>query len=158
MDEFIQDAISLRITPFMLDNYAHEYEELVRARDAPSRMQLHSMPPEIDTAWSRAPASPAGAALAQLWSIADFPPSEKARRGPHKREDVKASKGTLSAARALDEHRKEPVRRNAEHSLGPFARAWSLTAFRQKRNPGVAFRLGVQAQGPHLSGWDSNST
>ena len=34
MDEFIQDAISLRITPFMLDNYAHEYEDLVRARDA----------------------------------------------------------------------------------------------------------------------------
>ena len=34
VDEFIQDAISLRITPFMLDNYAHEYEELVRARDA----------------------------------------------------------------------------------------------------------------------------
>ena len=79
--------------------------------------------------------------------------------GPHhKCEDVKACKGTLSAARALDEHRKEPVRRNAEHSLGPFARAWSLTAFRQKRNPGVAFRLGAQAQGPHLSGWDSNST
>ena len=34
MDEFVQDAISLRITPFMLDNYAHEYEDLVRARDA----------------------------------------------------------------------------------------------------------------------------
>ncbi|KAI0708201.1 rab-GTPase-TBC domain-containing protein [Cerioporus squamosus] len=34
VDEFIQDAISLRITPFMLDNYAHEYEELIRARDA----------------------------------------------------------------------------------------------------------------------------
>ena len=34
VDEFVQDAFSLRITPFMLDNYAHEYEELVRARDA----------------------------------------------------------------------------------------------------------------------------
>ncbi|TBU26462.1 rab-GTPase-TBC domain-containing protein [Dichomitus squalens] len=34
VDDFVQDAISLRITPFMLDNYAHEYEELVRARDA----------------------------------------------------------------------------------------------------------------------------
>ncbi|KAI1785190.1 RabGAP/TBC [Ganoderma leucocontextum] len=34
VDEFVQDSISLRITPFMLDNYAHEYEELVRARDA----------------------------------------------------------------------------------------------------------------------------
>lgn len=34
VDEFVQDAISLRITPFMLDNYAHEYEELIRARDA----------------------------------------------------------------------------------------------------------------------------
>ncbi|PIL33862.1 hypothetical protein GSI_03568 [Ganoderma sinense ZZ0214-1] len=34
VDELIRDAISLRITPFMLDNYAHEYEDLVRARDA----------------------------------------------------------------------------------------------------------------------------
>ncbi|CDO77713.1 hypothetical protein BN946_scf184969.g64 [Trametes cinnabarina] len=34
VDEFVQDATSLRITPFMLDSYAHEYEELVRARDA----------------------------------------------------------------------------------------------------------------------------
>ncbi|KAM5535130.1 hypothetical protein V8D89_011216 [Ganoderma adspersum] len=34
VDEFIQDAISLKVTPFMLDNYAHEYEDLVRARDA----------------------------------------------------------------------------------------------------------------------------
>ncbi len=34
VDEFIQDAFALRITPFMLDNYAHEYEELIRARDA----------------------------------------------------------------------------------------------------------------------------
>ena len=34
VDEFVQDALSLRITPFMLDNYAREYEELVRARDA----------------------------------------------------------------------------------------------------------------------------
>ncbi|KAH9894884.1 rab-GTPase-TBC domain-containing protein, partial [Cubamyces lactineus] len=34
VDEFVHDATSLRITPFMLDSYAHEYEELVRARDA----------------------------------------------------------------------------------------------------------------------------
>ncbi|KAI8975841.1 rab-GTPase-TBC domain-containing protein [Trametes punicea] len=34
VDEFVQEATSLRITPFMLDNYAHEYEELIRARDA----------------------------------------------------------------------------------------------------------------------------
>jgi hypothetical protein len=34
VDEFIQDAAALRITPFMLDAYAHEYEDLVRARDA----------------------------------------------------------------------------------------------------------------------------
>ncbi|KAI0633759.1 RabGAP/TBC [Trametes polyzona] len=34
VDEFVQDATSLRITPFMLDSYAHEYEELIRARDA----------------------------------------------------------------------------------------------------------------------------
>jgi len=30
VDEFVQDAISLRITPFMLDSYSHEYEDLVR--------------------------------------------------------------------------------------------------------------------------------
>lgn len=34
VNAFVQDAFSLRITPFMLDNYAHEYEDLVRARDA----------------------------------------------------------------------------------------------------------------------------
>lgn len=34
VDEFVQDAVSLRITPFMLDSYAHEYEEIVRRRDA----------------------------------------------------------------------------------------------------------------------------
>ncbi|KAI0829950.1 RabGAP/TBC [Trametes gibbosa] len=34
VNEFVQDSTSLRITPFMLDNYAHEYEELVTARDA----------------------------------------------------------------------------------------------------------------------------
>ena len=32
--DFIRDALSLKITPFMLDSYAHEYEELVRTRDA----------------------------------------------------------------------------------------------------------------------------
>ncbi|KAJ6625620.1 rab-GTPase-TBC domain-containing protein [Mycena sp. CBHHK59/15] len=30
VDEFVQDAVSLRITPFMLDSYRHEYEDLVR--------------------------------------------------------------------------------------------------------------------------------
>ncbi|KAI5889410.1 RabGAP/TBC [Schizophyllum commune H4-8] len=30
VDEFIRDAVSLRISSFMLDNYAHEYEELMR--------------------------------------------------------------------------------------------------------------------------------
>ena len=34
VDEFVQDAVSLRITPFMLDSYAREYEELIRLRDA----------------------------------------------------------------------------------------------------------------------------
>ncbi|KAH9917903.1 RabGAP/TBC [Epithele typhae] len=34
VDEFVNDAMMLRITPFMLDTYAHEYEELIRARDA----------------------------------------------------------------------------------------------------------------------------
>ncbi|KAJ7084413.1 rab-GTPase-TBC domain-containing protein [Mycena belliarum] len=29
-DEFVQDAVSLRITPFMLDSYRHEYEDLMR--------------------------------------------------------------------------------------------------------------------------------
>ncbi|KAJ7462337.1 rab-GTPase-TBC domain-containing protein [Mycena galericulata] len=30
VDEFVQDAVSLRITPFMLDSYRHEYEDLLR--------------------------------------------------------------------------------------------------------------------------------
>ena len=30
----MQDAVSMSITPFMLDQYANEYEELVRTRDA----------------------------------------------------------------------------------------------------------------------------
>lgn len=34
VDEFVIDSVSLRITPFQLDNYAHEYEEFVRQRDA----------------------------------------------------------------------------------------------------------------------------
>lgn len=33
-DEFVRDAFQTRITPFMLDAYAREYEELLRARDA----------------------------------------------------------------------------------------------------------------------------
>ncbi|KAI5123943.1 hypothetical protein M0805_006357 [Coniferiporia weirii] len=34
VDNFVQDALSLKITPFMLDSYAHEHEELVRSREA----------------------------------------------------------------------------------------------------------------------------
>ena len=34
VDQFVQDAISMNITPFTLDQYATEYEELVRTRDA----------------------------------------------------------------------------------------------------------------------------
>ncbi|KAH0827877.1 hypothetical protein J3R83DRAFT_3504 [Lanmaoa asiatica] len=34
INEFVQDAVSLRITAFMLDAYAHEYADLVRAREA----------------------------------------------------------------------------------------------------------------------------
>jgi len=34
VDEFVQDAASLKITPFMLDSYAQEYDELVRTREA----------------------------------------------------------------------------------------------------------------------------
>lgn len=41
VDAFVLDAISMKITPFMLDTYAHEYEDFVRARDA------HAI--EIDT-------------------------------------------------------------------------------------------------------------
>lgn len=37
VDKFVQDAVSLKITPFMLDTYANEYDELVRTRDAHSR-------------------------------------------------------------------------------------------------------------------------
>ncbi|KAI0644505.1 rab-GTPase-TBC domain-containing protein [Trametes meyenii] len=42
VDEFVQDATSLRITPFMLDGYAHEYEELVRQRDA-HRLEMENL-------------------------------------------------------------------------------------------------------------------
>ncbi|KAI0780331.1 RabGAP/TBC [Fomes fomentarius] len=42
VDEFVQDAFSLRISPFMLDNYAHEYEDLVRARDA-HRLEMENL-------------------------------------------------------------------------------------------------------------------
>jgi hypothetical protein len=31
---FVEDAAALRITPFMLDTFAREYAEMVRARDA----------------------------------------------------------------------------------------------------------------------------
>ncbi|KAG1777720.1 rab-GTPase-TBC domain-containing protein [Suillus placidus] len=41
VDAFVLDAISMKITPFMLDAYSHEYEDLVRTRDA------HAI--EIDT-------------------------------------------------------------------------------------------------------------
>ncbi|KAG1900631.1 rab-GTPase-TBC domain-containing protein [Suillus fuscotomentosus] len=34
VDAFVLDAISVKITPFMLDAYSHEYEDLVRTRDA----------------------------------------------------------------------------------------------------------------------------
>ncbi|KAF8658292.1 hypothetical protein AX16_002064 [Volvariella volvacea WC 439] len=30
VDEFVQDAVNLRITPFMLDCYRHEYEDMIR--------------------------------------------------------------------------------------------------------------------------------
>ncbi|KAH8827997.1 rab-GTPase-TBC domain-containing protein [Flagelloscypha sp. PMI_526] len=30
VDRFVQDAVNLRITPFMLDGYAHEYQDMVR--------------------------------------------------------------------------------------------------------------------------------
>jgi hypothetical protein len=29
LDQFVQDSVSLRITPFMLDSHRHEYEDLV---------------------------------------------------------------------------------------------------------------------------------
>ena len=34
IDLYVQDAVSMNITPFMLDQYANEYDELVRTRDA----------------------------------------------------------------------------------------------------------------------------
>ncbi|THH05281.1 hypothetical protein EW145_g4915 [Phellinidium pouzarii] len=34
VDEFVRDALSLKITPFMLDSYAHEHDEIVRTREA----------------------------------------------------------------------------------------------------------------------------
>lgn len=29
VDEFVGESVSLRITPFMLDSYSHEYEDIV---------------------------------------------------------------------------------------------------------------------------------
>jgi hypothetical protein len=29
VDEFVTDAVALKITPFMLDSYAHEYEDMI---------------------------------------------------------------------------------------------------------------------------------
>lgn len=34
VDDLVQDAISLKITPFMLDAYAHEYHDFMRRREA----------------------------------------------------------------------------------------------------------------------------
>lgn len=34
VDEFVNDAMALRITPFILDSYSHEYQEMVRVREA----------------------------------------------------------------------------------------------------------------------------
>lgn len=34
VDDLVQDAISLKITPFMLDAYAHEYHDFMRKREA----------------------------------------------------------------------------------------------------------------------------
>jgi hypothetical protein len=29
VDEFVQESVSLNITPFMLDSYRHEYEDML---------------------------------------------------------------------------------------------------------------------------------
>ena len=34
MDAFVRDAVHIKITPFMLDAYAHEYEDQLRAKEA----------------------------------------------------------------------------------------------------------------------------
>ena len=34
VDKFVAEGCALRITPFMLDNYANEWHEAVRLRDA----------------------------------------------------------------------------------------------------------------------------
>jgi hypothetical protein len=34
VDDFVNDAMSLRITPFMLDSYNNEYHEMIRVREA----------------------------------------------------------------------------------------------------------------------------
>jgi hypothetical protein len=34
LNEFIADSAALRITPFILDSYAREYDDMVRVRDA----------------------------------------------------------------------------------------------------------------------------
>ncbi|KAL1748868.1 RabGAP/TBC, partial [Schizophyllum fasciatum] len=44
VDEFIRDATALRISSFMLDNYAHEYEEMIREsrKDALEKEELRN--------------------------------------------------------------------------------------------------------------------
>jgi hypothetical protein len=34
VDEFLQDVLALNITPFMLDGFAREYEDMVQIRTA----------------------------------------------------------------------------------------------------------------------------
>lgn len=34
VDKFVMEALQLKITPFMLDSYAHEYDDQVRTREA----------------------------------------------------------------------------------------------------------------------------
>ena len=34
VDEFLQDVLALSITPFMLDGFAHEYEDMIQIRSA----------------------------------------------------------------------------------------------------------------------------
>ena len=34
VDQFVEDAFGMKITPFLLDTYAQEYQQMIRAREA----------------------------------------------------------------------------------------------------------------------------
>ncbi|KAL9711871.1 hypothetical protein Ac2012v2_004944 [Leucoagaricus gongylophorus] len=64
VDGFVADAVSLKITPFMLDCYRHEYEDMVREANK------HAM--QIDELRNN------NRALSQQWLVVEVSPYEVA--------------------------------------------------------------------------------